>query len=216
MIDKQYAVLGLGRFGSSVALTLADAGGEVLAVDSDEEKVQELADHVTYAVTADVTEPGVLESLSVSNIDIAVIGIAGNMEDSILATIMTKEAGAGYVIAKAMSEIHGTILEKVGADKVIYPERDSGIRLAKNLVSGNFMEFFALSDTYSIVELKVPGAWAGKSLRELDLRKNLGINMIGVMMEGKTVVNVDPEIPLEESWTAIVVGDNRDLQRLSQ
>jgi trk system potassium uptake protein TrkA len=216
MIDKQYAVLGLGRFGSSVALTLADAGCEVLAVDSDEEKVQELADHVTYAVTADVTEPGVLESLSVSNIDIAVVGIAGNMEDSILATIMTKEAGAGYVIAKAMSEIHGTILAKVGADKVIYPERDSGIRLAKNLVSGNFMEFFALSDTYSIVELKVPGTWVGKSLRELDLRKNLGINMIGVMMEGKTVVNVDPETPLEKSWTAIVVGDNRDLQRLSQ
>ena len=216
MIDKQYAVLGLGRFGSSVALTLADAGCEVLAVDSDEEKVQELADHVTYAVTADVTEPGGLESLSVSNIDIAVVGIAGNMEDSILATIMTKEAGAGYVIAKAMSEIHGTILAKVGADKVIYPERDSGIRLAKNLVSGNFMEFFALSDTYSIVELKVPGTWVGKSLRELDLRKNLGINMIGVMMEGKTVVNVDPETPLEKSWTAIVVGDNRDLQRLSQ
>ena len=199
-----------------MALTLADAGCEVLAVDSDEEKVQELADHVTYAVTADVTEPGVLESLSVSNIDIAVVGIAGNMEDSILATIMTKEAGAGYVIAKAMSEIHGTILAKVGADKVIYPERDSGIRLAKNLVSGNFMEFFALSDTYSIVELKVPGTWVGKSLRELDLRKNLGINMIGVMMEGKTVVNVDPETPLEKSWTAIVVGDNRDLQRLSQ
>ena len=121
MINKQYAVLGLGRFGTSVALTLAEAGCEVLAVDTDEEKVQELADHVTYAVTADVTEPGVLESLSVSNIDVAVIGIAGNMEDSILATIMTKEAGAGYVIAKAMSEIHGTILEKVGADKVIYP-----------------------------------------------------------------------------------------------
>ena len=120
------------------------------------------------------------------------------------------------MIAKAMSEIHGTILAKVGADKVIYPERDSGIRLAKNLVSGNFMEFFALSDTYSIVELKVPGTWVGKSLRELDLRKNLGINMIGVMMEGKTVVNVDPETPLEKSWTAIVVGDNRDLQRLSQ
>ena len=128
MIDKQYAVLGLGRFGSSVALTLADAGCEVLAVDTDEEKVQELADHVTYAVTADATEPGVLESLSISNIDIAVIGIAGNMEDSILATIMTKEAGAGYVIAKAMSGIHGTILEKVGADKVIYPERDSGFK----------------------------------------------------------------------------------------
>ena len=216
MIDKQYAVLGLGRFGSSVALTLADAGCEVLAVDTDEEKVQELADHVTYAVTADATEPGVLESLSISNIDIAVIGIAGNMEDSILATIMTKEAGAGYVIAKAMSGIHGTILEKVGADKVIYPERDSGIRLAKNLVSGNFMEFFALSDTYSMVELKVPRAWAGKSLKELGLRKNLGLNMIGVMMEGKTVVNVDPDTPLEETWTAIVLGDNRDLQRIQQ
>lgn len=216
MIDKQYAVLGLGRFGSSVAMTLADAGCEVLAVDTDEEKVQDLADHVTYAVTADVTEPGVLESLSISNIDIAVIGIAGNMEDSILATIMTKEAGAGYVIAKAMSEIHGTILEKVGADKVIYPERDSGIRLAKNLVSGNFMEFFALSDTYSMAELKVPRPWAGKSLKELDLRKNLGLNMIGVMMEGKTVVNVDPDTPLKAEWTVIVVGDNRDLQRIAQ
>lgn len=216
MIDKQYAVLGLGRFGSSVAMTLADAGCEVLAVDTDEEKVQELADHVTYAVTADVTEPGVLESLSISNIDIAVIGIAGNMEDSILATIMTKEAGAGYVIAKAMSEIHGTILEKVGADKVIYPERDSGIRLAKNLVSGNFMEFFALSDTYSMAELKVPRAWAGKSLKELNMRKNLGLNMIGVMMEGKTVVNVDPDTPLKETWTVIVVGDNQDLQRIQQ
>lgn len=216
MIDKQYAVLGLGRFGSSVAMTLADAGCEVLAVDTDEEKIQELADHVTYAVTADVTEPGVLESLSISNIDIAVIGIAGNMEDSILATIMTKEAGAGYVIAKAMSEIHGTILKKVGADKVIYPERDSGIRLAKNLVSGNFMEFFALSDTYSMAELKVPRAWVGKSLKELDMRKNLGLNMIGVMIEGKTMINVDPDTPLEEAWIVIVVGDNQDLQRIQQ
>lgn len=214
MINKQYAVLGLGRFGSSVALTLAEAGCEVLAVDTDEDRVQELADHVTYAVTADVTEPGVLESLSISNIDVAVIGIAGNMEDSILATIMTKEAGADYVIAKAMSEIHGTILEKVGADKVIYPERDSGVRLAKNLVSGYFMEFFSLSDSYSMVELKVPRDWAGKSLKELDMRKNLGINMVGVMMEGKTVVNVDPDQPLQAEWTAIVVGENRNLQKI--
>lgn len=120
-MSKQYAVIGLGRFGSAVALGLAEAGQEVIAVDIEEERVQQVSDDVTYAAVADVTKSGVCESLGFANIDVAVIGISSNMEDSILATIMTKEAGAKYIVAKAVSDIHATILQKVGADQIVFP-----------------------------------------------------------------------------------------------
>ena len=148
-MKKQYAVLGLGRFGYAVAVTLAQAGNQVLAVDSSEELVQEISDYVTYAVRADITDTNVFASLGISDMDVVIVGIAQNMQASILATIQSKEAGVPYVIAKCLSKIHADILTRVGADKVIMAEYETGVRLAKNLISGGFRDLFELSDDFS-------------------------------------------------------------------
>lgn len=213
-MGKQYAVIGLGRFGIAVALGLAEAGNEVTAVDIDEERVQMVADAVTYAAVADVTKNGVCESLGLGNVDVAIIGISSHMEDSILATIMAKEAGASYIVAKAVSDIHGTILKKVGADQIAFPERDSGRLLAKSISSGYFTKFFSLSDSFSIVEITPPADWVGHSLAEVNPRKNYGVNVIGLIDHGKTRINLDPQEPMQAGWILVVVGDNKELTKL--
>lgn len=213
---KQYAVIGLGRFGSAVALGLSEAGNEVTAVDIDEERVQQVADAVTYSAVADVTRSGVCDSLGLNNVDVAVIGISSNMEDSILATIMAKEAGASYIVAKAVSDIHATILKKVGADQIVFPERDSGMLLAKSISSGYFTRFFSLSDSFSIVEITPPGSWVGRSLAEINPRKNYSVNVIGLINKGKTRINLDPQEPIQAGWTLVVVGDNKELAKLTE
>ena len=152
-MSKQYAVIGLGKFGFSVATTLAQAGKEVLAVDKDAEPVQEIADLVTYAARADITDSRVFASLGISNMDVVIVGISENMESSILATLQAKEAGVPLVIAKCMSQMHANILKKVGADRVVMAESETGIRLGKSLISGGFQDFFLLSDSFSLVEL---------------------------------------------------------------
>ena len=145
MKERSYAVIGLGQFGMTVALTLAEANGDVLAIDENDDNVQDIAEKVTYAVKADVREPGILQSLGVQNVDVAVIAVAENMEASITATMQVKELGVPFVMAKAMTSLHGRILEKIGADKVIYPEQSMGIRVAKNLLSSGFVDMFELS-----------------------------------------------------------------------
>ena len=215
-MSKQYAVIGLGRFGTAVALGLSEAGNEVTAVDSNEERAQAVADVVTYAAVADVTKKGVCESLGIGNVDVAVIGMSSHMEDSILATIMAKEAGAGYIVAKAVSDIHGTILKKVGADQIVFPERESGTLLAKSISSGYFTKFFSLSDSFSIVELTPPSSWVGHSLAEINPRKNYGVNVIGLIDHGNTRINLDPQEPMQEGWVLVVVGDNRELSKLGE
>ena len=150
-MDKQYAVIGLGKFGYAVAQTLSQAGKQVLAVDKDQELVQEIADYVTYAARADVTDSRVFESLGISNMDVVIIGISEDMESSILATLQAKEAGVPLVIAKGMNQMHAKILKKIGADRVVMAEIETGIRLGKNLISGGFQDFFMLSDSFSMV-----------------------------------------------------------------
>lgn len=213
-MSKQYAVIGLGRFGTAVALGLAEAGHEVTAVDVNEERVQLVADVVTYAAVADVTKSGVCDSLGLGSVDVAIIGISSNMEDSILATIMAKEAGASYIVAKAVSDIHGTILKKVGADQIVFPERDSGTLLAKSISSGYFTKFFSLSDSFSIVEITPPASWVGRSLAEVNPRKNYGVNVIGLIDNGKTRINLDPQEAMQAGWVLVVVGDNKELAKL--
>ena len=215
-MSKQYAVVGLGRFGTAVALGLAEAGNEVTAVDVDEEKVQAVADVVTYSAVADATKKGVCESLGFANVDVAIIGMSSHMEESILATIMAKEAGVGYIVAKAVSDIHATILKKVGADQIVFPERDSGILLAKSISSGYFTKFFSLSDSFSIVELAPPASWVGHSLAEINPRKNYGVNVIGLIDNGNTRINLDPHEPMQEGWVLVVVGENKELAKLAE
>lgn len=213
-MKKQYAVLGLGRFGYAVAVTLAQAGNQVLAVDSSEELVQEISDYVTYAVRADITDTNVFASLGISDMDVVIVGIAQNMQASILATIQSKEVGVPYVIAKCLSKIHADILTRVGADKVIMAEYETGVRLAKNLISGGFRDLFELSDDFSVAELTVPAAWVGKTLEQLQIRGEYGVNIIALKGENEIQVNVDPRQPLQAGEFLVMVGKNEDLAKV--
>jgi len=215
MKEKSYAVIGLGQFGMSVAETLAESDCDVLAIDAREENIQEIADKVTYAVRADVREPEVLRTLGVQNVDVAVIAVAENMEASIMATMQAKELGVPYVLAKAMNALHGKILEKIGADRVIYPEQSMGLRVARNLMSGGFLDVFELSTEFSMAEFPVPTEWIGKSLQELQLRERHDINIIAIKVGDDVEINLDPVKPLEADWHLMAIGKNKVLERLN-
>ena len=215
MKEKSYAVIGLGHFGMSVAETLAESDCDVLAIDAREENIQEIADKVTYAVRADVREPEVLRALGVQNVDVAVIAVAENMEASIMATMQAKELGVPYVLAKAMNALHGKILEKIGADRVIYPEQSMGLRVARNLMSGGFLDVFELSTEFSMAEFPVPTEWIGKSLQELQLRESHDINIIAIKVGDDVEINLDPVKPLEADWHLMAIGKNKVLERLN-
>ena len=215
MKEKSYAVIGLGQFGMSVAETLAESDCDVLAIDAREENIQEIADKVTYAVRADVREPEVLRALGVQNVDVAVIAVAENMEASIMATMQAKELGVPYVLAKAMNALHGKILEKIGADRVIYPEQSMGLRVARNLMSGGFLDVFELSTEFSMAEFPVPTEWIGKSLQELQLRESHDINIIAIKVGDDVEINLAPMKPLEADWHLMAIGKNKVLERLN-
>ena len=215
MKEKSYAVIGLGQFGMSVAETLAESDCDVLAIDAREENIQEIADKVTYAVRADVREPEVLRALGVQNVDVAVIAVAENMEASIMATMQAKELGVPYVLAKAMNALHGKILEKIGADRVIYPEQSMGLRVARNLMSGGFLDVFELSTEFSMAEFPVPTEWIGKSLQELQLRESHDINIIAIKVGDDVEINLEPVKPLEADWHLMDKGKNKVLERLN-
>jgi trk system potassium uptake protein TrkA len=189
---KSYAVIGLGFFGMSLARTLAEADCDVLAIDDQEENIQEIAELVTYAVKADVKEPGVLKSLGVKDVDVVIVTISENMEASILATIQAKDLGVPYVMAKAQSELHGRILRKIGADEVLYPEQSMGVRVAHNLLTNGFSDLFELSTEFSLAEFRIPKAWPGKTKAQLKNREKHKINVIGIKQGQKVEKNTDP------------------------
>ena len=207
---NSYAVVGMGRFGSSVAKELSKGGADVLAIDLNEERVRSIAEHVTYAVKADITDAETVASLGLSNMDAVVVAVTRSMDASIMATIMAKENGAPYVIAKAMDEMHAKILRKVGADRVIIPEKESGVRIAKGLMNGKFLDFFELSEHISMVEIPIQEEWIGKNLRQLDFRREHSVNVIAYEEEGKEViVNIPPDMPLKKGfiWITGTVED---------
>ena len=214
MRKKEYGVFGLGKFGMAVAVALAESGNSVIAVDMDPDRVDAAAETVTCAVVADVTEPDVLDNLGISNLDCVIIGVSTNMQASIMATILTKEKGVRFVVAKAENEIHKHILEKVGAEKIVFPEAEMGTRLARNLMGGEFVDLVELSKEFSMVEMPVPEAWIGKSLRELDVRGSYGLNIIGVKRGDNLKVNLNPENPMEKEMTLVIVGKNVDLAKI--
>lgn len=213
MAKKEFAVFGLGEFGSSIAIALEENGCQVLAVDSNEEKVQEISAYVTHAACANVADQAVVRSLGIHNMDGVIVGIGENLESSIMATICAKECGVPYVLAKANSDIHATVLKRVGADQVIFPEKATGIRLGRNLASGNFLETIELSKKFSMVEIEVPKKWIGKTIRELNLRSK-GINIIARKGDLEDLVLiVDPDSVIQGSETFIIIGSNKDLER---
>jgi trk system potassium uptake protein TrkA len=214
MSVKSFAVFGLGKFGYSVAVNLYKNGCDVLAIDKDEKKVEDIANDVTYAVKADVLDHDVYQSLGIGNMDGAVVAISDNMEASVIATILAKEAGIPYVLAKANSQTHAIVLEKVGADQVIFPEREMGSRVARNMVFGNFVDTFELSDTYSMVEMVVPENWVGKSLSELNVRRNWQVNVVAIKEGDRINANPDPMEPMRSGQILLTVGDNDKLKRI--
>ena len=180
MSKKQFVVFGLGRFGESLAITLAEAGYEVMVVDKDEEKVQEISAFVTQAVQADVSDMETLKELGVRNFDVAIVAIGKDMQASIMATLLLKELGIPYVVAKASTDIHKKVLEKLGADRIILPENEIGKRLATSLVAGNIIDYIQLSKDYSIMEINILPEWQNHSIRELNIRAKYRINIIAV------------------------------------
>lgn len=211
MKDKSFAVIGLGQFGMTLATTLAESDCDVLVIDDKEENIQEIAEKVTYAVKADVREPGILKTLGVQDVDVAIIAVSENMEASITATMQAKDLGVPFVMAKAMNSLQGRILSKIGADEVIYPEKSMGLRVAKNLMSSGFLDVFELSSNFSIVEFLIPGEWEGKSLKSLGIREKYKINIIGIKVNDEVKVDLNPEEMLPAGCTMIAVGKNRDL-----
>lgn len=214
MKKKEYGVFGLGKFGMAVAVRLAEAGNSVLAVDSDPDRIDEIANIVTYAMVADISDPDVLENLGISNLDCAVVGVSTDMQASIMATIIAKEKGVPFVVSKAENEMHKHILEKVGADKIIFPEAEMGGRVARNLMGGDFVDLVELSKEFSMVEMPVPDDWVGKSLRALDVRGTYGLNIIGVKHGEALEVNPNPDYPMEKDMTLVIVGKNVNLSKV--
>ena len=213
---ESFLIIGMGRFGSSLAMELAELGHEVLVIDRDEELVSEIADTVTHSVIGDAGDEEVLRSVGAENFDVAVVAIAGNIEESVLITMMLKEMGVKKVVAKAHNSLHMKILNKIGADIVVFPERDMGERLARSLSSKDVVDYIELSGEYSIVELKSHEEWAGKTLAELDFREAFGLNVIAVTNEvtNKTTVSPDAEYKITSDDELIVVGKDSDIKKL--
>ena len=213
-IKQSYAVFGLGRYGVAVAKELAENGAEVLAVDINEEIVNDLIDEIPYCKCADVTDEDVIKQLGIANIDVVIITMATNLEASVMATMLCKEIGVKTVIAKCSSEMNYKVLNKVGADYVVFPERESGIRLAKNLLSSGFIDIIELSKDVSMVELDVRPEWVGKTLLELNLRRKYSINVMAIIQNKDINVNINPEQPLEKSMKLIVIANTSKLNKL--
>jgi trk system potassium uptake protein TrkA len=215
MTKKEFVVFGLGRFGRSVATTLAEGGCEVMVVDDNEEIIHEIADYVTYAVRADVTDADALSNLGISNFDGAVVAIGENLEASVMVTILIKEMGVPYVLAKAQNELHAKILKKVGADMVVYPEKETGIRIANNLMMGNFFDAVELSSNFSMMEIDALPEWVGHSLRGLNLRAKKDINVIGLKRDDNLNINPDADMPIERDDVLVIIGKNEALNKLA-
>lgn len=214
---KQFLVIGLGRFGASVARTLTEAGHEVLGVDSREELVQAVSGMVTQAVQADATDEQVLRSLGVSNFDVAVVAIGQDIQSSIMCTLLLKEMGLKYVIAKAQNHLHGKVLKKTGADRVVFPERDMGVRVAQNLVSTNLLDYIELSEDYSIMEFTAPAFTVGKTLAQLRLPNKFGINVIAIKT-GPREINIAPKADdvINEGDILVLAGENKQLKKMEE
>ena len=213
---KNYVVIGCGRFGSSVAKTLYSLGHEVLAIDKNEEKIQNIAEQVTHAVEADCTDENVLKSLGIRNFDVAVISIGSDIQSSIMATLICKELGVQYVLCKAQNELQAKVLYKIGADRVVFPERDMGIRVAHNLVSQNVLEYIELDPHYLIAEIVAPSKWIGKTIGQLDLRANYGITVMAVK-QGINI-NISPEADdvLKAGDILVVIGKNEQINKVEE
>lgn len=214
MSNKQFVVIGLGIFGSSVAKTLYNLGNDVLAIDMDEEAVQEISDSVTHAVQMDATDEHALKTIGIRNFDVAVVAIGANAQASIMTTLLVKELGVKYIIVKGNSDLHAKVLYKIGANRVILPERDMGTRVAHNLVSSSILDYIELSPDYSIIEIESPGQWHNKNIKDLNLRAKYGINIIAIKNDNTVNMSPHAEDIIEPGDIVVAIGSAKDLNLL--
>ncbi len=215
-MKKQFVAIGCGRFGSSLALKLMEMGAEVMVIDKNEEVIQNIADKVTYAVQADVTDENTLKSLGIRNFDVAVISIGADIQSSILVTLVAKEVGIKYIVAKAQNESHSKVLYKIGADRVVFPEREMGVRIAKNLVSDNILDYIELAPDYSIMEILALEEWHGRSLKDINMRGTYGINVMAIKQGEMINIAVGPDDLIKEEDVLVVIGHNDDLKKIER
>lgn len=214
MIKKQFLVVGLGRFGNSITRTLVANGHEVLAVDKNAELVQDIAPFATHALQADCTDDVVLKQLGASNFTHAIIAIGDDLQASILTTLLLKEMNIPVVIAKARDEMHGNVLRKVGADKIIYPERDMAVRLANQLSSNSIIDYIELSEEYNIVEMLAPTAMIGLSLQKLNIRARFGCTILAIKSEQRMNIAPSADDKIESGNVLLVIGSQEQILQL--
>lgn len=212
--NKSYAVFGLGRYGRSVAEELVRNGAEVLAVDVDEELVNEAAQVIPVCKCADITDPEVIEKLDIADMDVVVIAMANSLESAVMAITLCKEAGVKEVIVKCVEGMHEKIFKRLGADRVVFPEREAGTRLAKNILSSGFIDAIELSKNVSMVEIQMKPEWVGKNLVQLNLRKKYSINVVAILKDGEVITSINPETPLEKDEQLIVIADTDKVGKL--
>ena len=213
-INKTYAVIGLGRYGISVATELVRSGAEVLAIDNNEDVINNIAREIPLCKCADITDQEVFSQLGMDRIDVAIISMAESVEATVMAITLCKEAGIETVIVKCGSEMQAKIYTNVGADKTVFPEKESGTRLAKNILSNGFMDIVELSREVSMVEIPVSAEWVGKNLIELHLRKKYSINVVAIVKNEEVITEINPEMPFEADMKLIVIANINKLKKL--
>lgn len=216
MMRKNFLVIGLGRFGTSLACSLADAGHEVLGVDIDSDIVQELSSRLAHVVALDAAHEDALASLGVNNFDAAIVASGKNFESSVLITLLLKRLGARHVVAKAITEQQAEVLKRIGADQVVQPEREAGVRLARLLVSPNVLEYLDLEKGISVAEIHAPASMNDKTVAELDLRRRYRITVLLIKNGTRYLISPDPEDKIQTGDTLVVVGRDEDISRLRE
>ena len=211
MSKQQYAVIGLGRFGISVARRLHEAGQEVLGIDVNEERIDDAELYVTHAVIADSTDEKALAAIGIRNFDCVIVAIGNDIQSSILTVMILKDLGVKKVIAKALGKLHGKVLDRIGADWIVYPERDMGERVANQLLSPNMLNYIELSKEYNIEEIMIPERMAEKSLRELNIRAKYNVSAIAVFRDGNIIISPSPDEIIHKGDLLVMIGNREDL-----
>jgi trk system potassium uptake protein TrkA len=216
-MPKQYAVIGLGRFGTSVARNLFKLGQEVLVIDTDEERLRYVSEEVTHTLLADTTDINVMKNIGIKNFDVVVVAIGENVQSNIMTVLLLKELGVKFVVAKALNKMQGRVLEKIGADRVVYPERDMGKRIAHNLVSANLVDFIELTQELRISEVIAQREMDGKSLKALNMRSRYNVNVILIKrVDGEVVLSPGAEDVIRHGDVMLLVGEKNAMDKLEQ
>ena len=215
-MKKEFVVIGLGRFGGSIVRELIEQDADVMAIDKDSERVDEFASIATQAIVADTTDEAVLKSLGIRNFEHVIVAIGENIQASILTTLMLKDIGVKEITVKAQNDYHAKVLSKIGADHVVHPERDMGIRIAHNMLSNNVLDYLELSDEHSIIEIRANAKLAGNTLIQLDIRAKYGINIVAIKREGNIIVSPQADMEIMRGDILIIIGSDADINRFEK